>query len=234
MVGTPTKLATVTWHLGRRKPEAAEALAEGRAQLDIQMWDRFQHHMRAHAAEAPKFPPLRRVENSGRAVAFVPLHLALRASVLRFAAPGSDRGLRVCTSLGADAMRAALAGLGEVANLTVWIPKGDALRRLLAKSHGFGRIEELGADELKVILARWQRSRSVWRGRAPRTCSSPGRRSCGRSSSGSNHAPRSSPRRWSFPRPRALRWRIPSAIERIGGASTISSRPLLARSRAIR
>jgi hypothetical protein len=161
MVGPPTKLATVTWHLGRRKPEAAEALAAGREQLDLKGWDRFRRYMREHADEPPKFSALAPIDASGPGVAFVPLHLERRAAVLRLAAPAAGQGLRVCTSLGADAMRAALAGLGHVAGITAWIPKGDAPRRMIAQSHGFGRIEELNDYEDHAAILQTPATRTL-------------------------------------------------------------------------
>jgi len=148
MIGTPTKLASVTWHLGRRKPEVESALAAGRAQIDLKGWEAFRRHLRAHAGDAPDFNPSRSQLQLGDAggVAFVPPHLARRAAVLRLASPGPRRELRVCTSLAPDALRAALAGLGDLRSAVAWIPKGDALRRELAAALGFGRIEELGDD----------------------------------------------------------------------------------------
>ena len=174
MVGAPTRLATVTWHFGRRKPEVAQALAELRAgELAVKM-ARLKQLVRENPrrkepedirasvdaegadsdADEPRdsaAPPIDRGALR-RSVAFVTPALAYGAAMHFLSAPDAvDTGLRICSSLSPDAIRAALAGLGDLSASTAWVQRGDAARRALAQSLGFARIAELHQDPATLL-----------------------------------------------------------------------------------
>ena len=175
MVGTPTSWTSGTEHLGRRKPEAALALAEARTRF--KRWGEVCQQLKQTLAEfadrtaegAQK--PLQKtgtivpigtfvprvssdIPHPSRQVAFVTPHLALRAGALALAAPRADApSIRLCSSRAPDAIRGALAGLGDMRDAVAWVCAGDVSMKMVAERAGLTRIYALPADDSASIFS---------------------------------------------------------------------------------
>jgi hypothetical protein len=175
MVGTPTSWTSGTEHLGRRKPEAALALAEARARSKrwgevcqqlkralSELADRTDEEAKEASHKAGTMVPIGifvpRVSSDtphpSRQIAFVSSHLASRANALALAAPKTDAAsIRLCASQAPDAIRCALAGLGDLRDTVAWICMGDVSRKMFAERAGFTRVRELPADDSASIFS---------------------------------------------------------------------------------
>ncbi len=157
MDGTPGTLATSEAHFGRRKSDAAAALADARLhrsawrELVRTLCDRLEQAQLEFAwiddaRDASSHAALVR-----GSVAFVEPWLASCAEALALAMPRVPQGtagrVRICTSLAPDAVRAALAGLSDLRESSVWIARGDPAREQLADSLNFQSVEFLGSPQ---------------------------------------------------------------------------------------